>query len=60
MRCVICDCQSSGLSEYDPMGRYYSMSFHQLPSGDMICSNCYSYGDEALAEFDVEEEIANE
>lgn len=55
-RCYICDKQSEGLSDYNPMEFFFDYNFHDMPNGDYICDECYDSGQEALSEFEDEEE----
>ena len=55
-RCVICDKQSDGLSDYNPMEVFFDFGFHELPNGDFVCAECYNSSLDALDEFETEEE----
>ena len=49
-RCSICDRQSEGLSDYNPMEQFHSVRFYTLGS-DIVCEECYSEVGVALADF---------
>lgn len=55
-RCYICDKQSEGLSDYNPMESFFTFSFHEMPDGGYVCDECYSLGQEALVAFEEDEE----
>ncbi len=54
MRCRICDVSSMGLSDYRT-DRVHAGHFHTLPSGDVLCDECYYEGEEVLSDFALED-----
>lgn len=53
-RCSICDRQSDGLSEYNPMEQFHAVRFY-VSGPEILCSDCYSEVNDTLADF-IEEE----
>ena len=54
-RCSICDKQSEGLSDYNPMEHFHASVFYNTPDGP-VCDECYSDINDTLADFVDEEE----
>lgn len=49
-RCVVCDSESSGLSNFRPDGRI-AHTFHQQRDGSMVCDECNQWESEVMSDF---------
>lgn len=55
MRCSICDSNDQGLSEFRVDGRI-PHSFHTAPNGDLLCDECFGWGEELESDYYIDEE----
>ena len=55
MRCVQCDANDQGLSDFRGDG-YIPSSFHTLPNGDCLCDECYGWDMELHSDYYEDEE----
>jgi len=58
MRCVICDTESNGLSNFRPDGRV-AHTYHSKSNGDYLCDECNTWEDEVMSDF-YDSDLVNE
>lgn len=55
MRCVQCDANDQGLSEFRSDGRVPKEFF--IVGGDCLCDECYGWGQELEADYNISDEL---